>query len=159
MAENDGEAQWKNHALLLTDPKQGLWRMMVSPLVAGVHFAVCYIGTSVYCIRSDTGDLTEPRVLLAAFTVATLAVIALSAWGARQRLKLIRKARRELSDELWEELVAEFREGHSDRRAQGVDKERNETDFLARITLYLAILSWVGVLFVSTPLIFIWRCA
>jgi len=119
----------------LVDPRQGLWHLLPSPLIAAAHFATCSIGTSVYCLRSETGLLLDARIALASLTVAAVASIAVCAVTAWRRLRLVA------------------------RSEDGDPKRRSEERFLARITLYLANLSWVGVLFVAAPLAFFGSCA
>ena len=116
------------------DPKHGLWHLVPSPLVAALHFTIVYIGSSVYCIRSETGDLDGVRVLMALLTVISVAVIGVLAWIAWRRLRLVRTA------------------------PEASSERRDEVEFLARITLYLAHLSWIGVLFVAAPLVFFGAC-
>jgi hypothetical protein len=135
MSEETGNTQWQDQALALVDPKRGLWRVLPSPLIAAVHFTICYIGTSVYCIRSDTGDLLGINVVLGWVTAAALVAIGVLAWAAWRRLRLVR------------------------RSSEGSAKRRGEGEFLARITWYIANLSWVGVLFVAAPLVFVGNCA
>lgn len=134
MSDEDREQDWKDHAIAALDPKHGLWRLVPAPLIAALHFTVTYIGTSVHCIRTDAGALGDVRVVLGALTLVAVLAIALLSWGAWRRLRLVRKSR------------------------EGRPKRRQEVEFLARITLYLANLSWVGVLFVAAPLVFFGRC-
>lgn len=134
MAERGTNESWQSQALSLIDPRRRLWRMLPSPLIAAVHFTVCYMATSVYCIRSGRDDLTALNVLLGAFTAVALLAIGLLAWAAWRRLRLVRQSR------------------------EGSAKRRGETEFLARITWYLALLSFVGVLFIAAPLGFFGGC-
>ncbi|HEX7038429.1 MAG TPA: hypothetical protein VF210_21880 [Pseudomonadales bacterium] len=134
MAEPSTNDGWQRQALALIDPRRGLWRMLPSPLIAAVHFTVCYMATSVYCIRSGRGELTTLNVLLGGFTVVALLAIGLLAWAAWRRLHLVRQSR------------------------EGLAKRRGEIEFLARITWYLALLSFVGVLFIAAPLAFFGGC-
>lgn len=126
---------WKAQFIAAVDPRHGLWRLVPAPLVAAVHFTALYISTSVYCLRAETGDLGNLALELWAGTAAALALIVFCVWAAWRRLRLARKSR-ELSE-----------------------KRRDEVLFLARITLYLANLSWVGVLFLSAPLFYFKSCA
>jgi hypothetical protein len=135
MPEETRSSDWKEHALAFVDPKHGLWQVIHSPLIAAVHFTICYIATSVFCIRSDSGDLADVNLVLGGLTVAAVAAIGFHAWGAWRRLRLV------------------------GRSTEGRAKRRREVEFLARITLYLAHLSWVGVLFVASPLVFFGVCA
>lgn len=134
MAEPGTNDSWQRQALALIDPRRRLWRMLPSPLIAAVHFTVCYMATSVYCIRSGRGDLVELNLLLGGFTAVALLAIGLLAWAAWRRLRLVRQYR------------------------EGTEKRRAETEFLARITWYLALLSFVGVLFIAAPLAFFEGC-
>jgi hypothetical protein len=134
MAEEPPVPVWQSQALAIIDPRRRLWRMLPSPLIAALHFTVCYIATSVYCIRSETGRLSDVNVLLGWLTAGALAAIGILAWAAWRRLRLVR------------------------RSTQGTTGRRGEAEFLARITLYLANLSWVGVLFIAAPLVFFRGC-
>jgi hypothetical protein len=134
MPEQTQSAGWRDQIIAAVDPKRGLWRLLPAPLIAAVHFTICYISTSVYCIRSDTGNLMELRATLGWLTLAAVAAIGFCAWAAWRRLRLVRRAR----------------EGNAQRRG--------EVEFLSRITLYLANLSWVGVLFIAAPLVFFGAC-
>jgi hypothetical protein len=122
-------------ALSLVDPARGLWRVIVSPVIAALHFTASYIATSVYCLRAGDDGLGPVTGWLAGATGLALLAIGLCCWTAWRRLHLIRRS---------EEDAA---------------KRRREVEFLARITWYLALLSGVGVLFVAAPLIFIGHCA
>ena len=128
------ERDWKEQVIALADPKRGLWRMIPSPLIAAVHFTVFYIGTSVYCIRSETGALDGVREAMGWLTVVAIAAIGMLAWVAWRRLRLVRTA------------------------PEAPPERRQQVEVLARITLYLAHLSWVGVLFVASPLLFYGSC-
>ena len=135
MANDTDSNQWQRQALALIDPKRRVWRMLPSPLIAAIHFTVCYMATSVYCIRADGDGLVTLNVLLGWFTAVVLLAIGVLAWAAWRRLRLVRQS------------------------TEGTAKQRGETEFLARITWYLALLSWVGVLFIAAPLVFFGGCA
>lgn len=133
MAERGTNDSWQRQALALVDPRRGIWRMLPSPLIAAVHFTVCYMATSVYCIRAGR-ELVSLNLLLGGFTVIALLAIGVFAWAAWRRLRLVR------------------------RSSEGPAKRRGEVEFLARITWYLALLSFVGVLFIAAPLGFFGGC-
>lgn len=121
----------ESHDPNLLDPRRGLWQMIPAPVVAGVYFLVCYIATSVYCqLRSDSA-LRALWLELGLVTLVTLAVIAWCGYVAWRR---------------W-------------RAATDATPERREVVFIARMALQLAVLSWIGVLFVGAPLVFIRSCA
>lgn len=126
---------WKSRVIAAVDPRRGLWRLIPAPVIAAVHFTVIYIATSVYCLRTDSGELNDLRLELGCVTALSVALIGFCAWAAWRRLRLVRGSR------------------------EGTQKRRREVAFLARITLYLANLSWIGVLFLSAPLVFFGSCA
>lgn len=134
MPEEERGADWADAAIALADPKRGLWRVIPSPLIAAVHFTIFYIGTSVYCIRSESGELDGVWAAMAWLTAGSVAAIAVLAWIAWRRLRLVRNA------------------------PETPPERRDQVEFLARITLYLAHLSWVGVLFVAAPLLVFGTC-
>lgn len=133
MRDDAQELDWKHHAMAAVDPKRGLWRLVISPVIAALHFTVVYIGTSVACMRPG-GNLDDVRLVMGLGTVLVVAAIGFCAWIARRRLRLVRRAR------------------------AGASTSGEELEFLSRITLYLANLSWVGVLFVASPLAFFGSC-
>lgn len=122
-------------ALSLLDPARGLWRVIVSPVIAALHFTVSYIATSVYCLRAGDAGLGTVTVWLTGATGIALLAIGFCCWTAWRRLQIVRRSKDDAA------------------------KRRREVEFLARITWYLALLSGLGVLFVAAPLIFIGHCA
>ena len=134
MSEETQHEDWKSKLIAAADPRHGLWHLVPSPLIAAMHFTIVYIGSSVYCIRSETGDLDTVRIIMGGLTVVSVAAIGVLAWIAWRRLRLVRTA------------------------PEASPGRRDEVEFLARITLYLAHLSWVGVLFVAAPLVFFGAC-
>jgi hypothetical protein len=86
-------------------------------------------------VRAGAGSLTWMSLVMGAATLLAVAVIGFCAWAAWRRLRLVRGS------------------------GKGPAKQRGETEFLARITLYLANLSWLGVLFIALPLLFFRNCA
>lgn len=112
----------------LLDPRRGLWQMIPAPVVAGLYFLVCYIASSVYCRIGGESGLQAMWLELGVVTLVTLAVISWCGWIAWRRWRVARHA------------------------------GRPEVVFIARMALQLAVLSWIGVLFVGAPLLFIRSC-
>ena len=112
----------------LLDPARGLWQMIPAPVLAGLYFLVCYIATSVYCQLESDSGL---RALWFELGVVTLVILALITWCGYAAW--------------WRWRVAR----HADRA---------EVEFIARMALQLAVLSWIGTLFVGAPLVFIRSC-
>ncbi len=135
MQDDSRNRDLKDYAIAALDPRRGLWRMVIAPLIAAVYFTVSYMATSVYCIRTGASHLGVLADVLGWFTVATLALILFCIWVAWRRLRLVRRA--------------------PDAGQRG----RDRLAFLARVTLYLASLSGVGVLFLAAPLAFVGNCA
>lgn len=112
----------------LLDPRRGLWQMIPAPVVAGLYFLVCYIATSVYCQLSSDSGLRALWLELGLVTLATLAFITWCGYLAWRRFRVARHA------------------------------ARPEVVFIARMALQLAVLSFIGILFVGAPLVFIRSC-
>jgi len=110
-----------------------LWTLIVPPTVWSVHFLFAYLWAAVSCAK--TGFFAEFPTLFTAGTVLALAAIALSGWIAHRQTRL---------------------RGDPPPHEQGTDIDRLR--FLAKSTLLLAGLSFVGVLFTALPVVFIGDC-
>lgn len=112
----------------LLDPRRGLWQMIPAPVLAGLYFLVCYIATSVYCELEANAGLRALWLELGLVTLVTLALITWCGHVAWRRWRVAQHA------------------------------ERPEVLFIARMALQLAVLSWIGTLFVGAPLVFVRSC-
>lgn len=111
--------------------------MMISPVLAGLHFTICYITTGFFCARNPSlAEITTARVSLVALTcivLATMAWLTWRAWHDANRSRLIGKA-------------------------FSADTQVTRKDFLRHTTFLLGVLSIVGVCFVAAPLLFVDHC-
>lgn len=110
-----------------------LWTLIVPPTVWAGHFLFSYLWAAVSCAKA--GFFAEFPTLFVAGTVLSLAAIALSGWIAHRQAST---------------------PGDEPPHEQGTDIDRLR--FLAKSTLLLAGLSFVGVLFTALPVVFIGDC-
>lgn len=116
---------------------ESLWTLFTAPVVWAVHFLICYGGAAIYCARAGQFGFgfTTVRVALALMTVAALMMIAMSAWLA------------------WRQWGFGLHDPPHDDPTRG-DRVR----FQGFATLLLSGLSFVAVLYVALPLIFVTEC-
>jgi hypothetical protein len=102
-----------------------------------VHFLACYVAAAVYCAKSDgTGTSFDAvRIGIAIATIVALTLIALSAWLA------------------WRQWG--FGAGDP---PHGDPTRRDRTLFQGFATLLLSGLSFVAVIYVALPALFITEC-
>ncbi|GFE76511.1 hypothetical protein [Novosphingobium sp. TCA1] len=110
-----------------------LWTLIVPPTVWAVHFLFSYLWAAVSCAKA--GFFAEFPTLFVIGTVLALMAIALSGWIAHRQTR---------------------QRGDPPPHEQGTDIDRLR--FLAKSTLLLAGLSFVGVLFTALPVVFIGDC-
>ena len=110
-----------------------LWTLIVPPTAWAAHFLFSYLWAAISCAK--TGSFAKFPVLFVAGTVLALIVILVSGWIA------------------WhQERIPGDPPPHQD--STEVDRLR----FLAKATLLLAGLSFIGVVFTALPVIFIGDC-
>ncbi|MFZ5677123.1 MAG: hypothetical protein ACOZAM_29530 [Pseudomonadota bacterium] len=116
---------------------ESLWTLFTAPVVWAVHFLISYAGAAVYCARAGQFGFgfATVRIALALMTVAALMMIALSAWLA------------------WRQWGFGLHDPPHDDATRG-DRVR----FQGFATLLLSGLSFVAVLYVALPLIFVTGC-
>jgi hypothetical protein len=117
---------------------ESLWTLFTAPIVWAVHFLVCYIAAAIYCAKPFLFDVgfDALRAGIAAATLLALALILLSAWLA------------------WRQWgFGTHDPPHDDPTAR--DRKR----FQGFATLLLSGLSFVAVLYVALPALFITECA
>ncbi len=119
------------------EEQESLWRITLGPLIWTAHFLLSYGAAAVVCAK-----LPGPDALLAlrvALGLLTILALGLTVWvGAR--------AWRE-----WDVL------GDRDyENSQGDAEDRHQ--FLNHAALLLAIVSFVGIVFVSLPIVFAGTC-
>ena len=116
---------------------ESLWTLFTAPVVWALHFLACYVGAAVFCAKQEMLDLdfSAVRVGIAAVTLVALALIALSGWLAWRQ---------------WgfgaDDPPHDDPSGHSRRLFQGF------------ATLLLSGLSFVAVIYVALPALFLTEC-
>ena len=130
---------------MIASTRANLVTLITAPTVWALHFLVCYVAAATLCAKTMadarvmTGpvwpDLTVARVVIAAATVAALLAIALAsrqAWG-------------------------HWRSGDVDPPFDDPSFDGRQS-FLGFSTILLCGLSFVGVIFLALPAVFIGDC-
>ena len=119
-------------------PKQieSLWTLFTAPVVWALHFLICYVLAAVWCAKRGGTGFGVVQGGIAAATLLALAMIVLSAWLA------------------WRQWGFGSQDPpHDDPTAH------DRTLFQGFATLLLSGLSFLAVLYVALPLLFIDGCA
>ncbi|MCQ0970471.1 hypothetical protein MLD63_08555 [Paracoccus sp. TK19116] len=111
-----------------------LWHMIAAPVVWAVHFCAVYGGTALVCARMDAPGLA--RIGIAAASVVALGLI----WWIGRRA--------------WRQWDYASRAN----RTHGGPRAEDRREFLGHSAWLLAIVSAIGVIFVSLPALFIESC-
>ena len=122
---------------LLPRPIETLWTLFTAPVVWAAHFLVSYVGAAIFCAKRQqlAFGFDVLRLGIAAITVIALAMIVLSAWLA------------------WRQWgFGAHDPPHDDPTAH------DRTLFQGFATLLLSGLSFVAVLYVAMPLLFVAEC-
>lgn len=111
-----------------------LWRIAFGPLIWSAHFLLCYVGAAIVCARLDgTGaTLAWLRLGIGGATLLALAGIAWVGWRAWRQ---------------WD-----FLDGFDHVHDRAVAEDRHE--FLGHASFLLAVISFVGVVYVALPAAF-----
>jgi hypothetical protein len=112
-----------------------LWTLFTAPIVWTVHFLVCYVGAAVYCAKQPGFGFDAVRLGIAGATILALAIITLSAWLAWRQ---------------WGFGTDDPPHDHPTRH--------DRTLFQGFATLLLSGLSFIGVIYVALPALFIAEC-
>lgn len=114
-----------------------LWTLFTGPVVWAVHFLVCYVGAAIFCAKQPdiAAGFGMVRMGIAFATVLALAMIALSTWLAWRQWGF------GMHDPPHDDPT-----GHDRKLFQGF------------ATLLLSGLSFVGVIYVALPALFIAGC-
>lgn len=130
---------------MIASTRANLITLITAPTVWAIHFLVCYVAASAHCAKTManarvfTGphwpDVTPARIVIALTTIAALAAIA---WSSRQA---------------WGHWSAGDAEPPYDE-ATFDDRQQ----FLGFATVLLCGLSFIGVIFVALPAVFIGDC-
>ncbi len=130
---------------MIASTRANLITLITAPTIWAIHFLVCYLSASVNCAKAltdarvftgaDWPDVTGARIAIA---IATLAALAAIAWSSRQAWGH------------WADGDAEppYDDATFDDRQQ----------FLGFATILLCGLSFIGVIFVALPAVFIGDC-
>ncbi len=116
---------------------ESLWTLFTAPCVWALHFLVCYVGVAVYCAKPGLvgASFGFVRIGIAVATAIALLLIALSAWLA------------------WRQWGF----GASDPPHD--DPTRTDrTLFQGFATLLLSGLSFIAVIYVALPALFVTEC-
>ncbi|MBM9596175.1 hypothetical protein [Roseitranquillus sediminis] len=115
-----------------------LWRITLGPLIWALHFVASYGTTAAWCAKVATAFEPVPglRIGLAVLTVAALAGIVWVGWRAWRQ---------------WD-----FTEDWDYVNKEGENEDRHE--FLGHAAFLLAIVSFVGVVYVAMPVLLIESC-
>jgi hypothetical protein len=114
-----------------------LWTLFTGPVVWAAHFLTCYVVAAVYCAKSDmiSGSFGTIRIGIAGVTLIALMLIAVSAWLA------------------WRQWGF----GTSDPPHDDPTRA-DRTLFQGFATLLLSGLSFVAVIYVALPALFVTEC-
>ncbi len=113
-----------------------LWTLFTGPVVWACHFLACYIMAAVWCAKRGDTDFHFVQAGIGTVTLVALVLIVLSAW---------------LSWRQWGFGTKD--PPHDDATAQ------DRIMFQGYATLLLSGLSFIAVLYVALPLLFIDGCA
>ena len=115
---------------------ESLWTLFTAPVVWALHFLICYVLAAVWCAQRGGTGFGFVQGGIAAATLLALAMIVLSAWLA------------------WRQWGFGSQDPpHDDPTAH------DRTLFQGFATLLLSGLSFLAVLYVALPLLFIDGCA
>jgi hypothetical protein len=116
---------------------ESLWTLFTAPTVWAIHFVGCYAAVAVYCAKAASLDISfdTVRLALGGFTFLALAAIVLSAYLA------------------WRQWGFGSGDPPHDEPTR-----KDRTLFQGFATLLLSGLSFVAVVYVAIPLIFIAEC-
>ncbi|MGB3247443.1 MAG: hypothetical protein WBB25_23155 [Sulfitobacter sp.] len=111
-----------------------LWRITFGPLIWAAHFVGCYGATALICAKGGAVDILRTGIGLG--TALALGAIFWLGWRAWRQWDIIR-------DRDWENDA-------------GTDEDRHQ--FLGHAALLLTLISFIGVVYVSLPVLLIGTC-
>jgi hypothetical protein len=122
---------------LLPKEIDSLWTLFTAPVVWAIHFLVCYAGAAIYCAKPDLIGVSFAaiRLAIALATLIALLLIALSAWLA------------------WRQWGFGARDPPHDDPTRA-----DRTLFQGFATLLLSGLSFIAVIYVALPVLFVTEC-
>ncbi|SHF64611.1 hypothetical protein SAMN05444339_109127 [Loktanella atrilutea] len=117
-----------------------LLKISLAPTIWAFHFVICYGATAVWCTKlTASGDTVPLQTWLSALTVAALAGIVacgINGWRTWRR-------------------GGYGEDGHT----PGIGDTESRARFLGHATVLLSVVSFIGVIFVITPVLLIGTCA
>jgi hypothetical protein len=122
--------------MLIWRERANLWTLITPPAVWAVHFLVCYVAAAVLCAKGGMAtDFTIVRATVLGATVPALVFILLAG-------------------------IASYRRWGLDNELPPYDEPTSEhqESFLGIATFLVCGLSFIGVIFVAMPAIFISDC-
>lgn len=127
----------ETHPRLPAGTRETLWILTVSPTIWAAHFLLCYLTAAIWCakVAGRDGPLGPVRWIVAAYTLAALAGIGLTAWRGFRRHRFGTAA-----------------------APHDFDTPADRHRFLGFATLLLSGLSAVAVIYVGLVAVFIGSC-
>ncbi len=128
----------KTELKTFSEEQSSLWLIALGPTIWALHFIVCYAATAVVCAKLESAaqDGGLLRVVIGGATALALAAIAWIGWRSWRQWDF-------LDD--WDYV-----------HHKPVTEHRHE--FLGHASFLLACLSFVGVLYVALPAVFVEGC-
>ncbi|MCQ0988375.1 hypothetical protein [Jiella marina] len=123
--------------MIHSETRDNLWTLIAAPTIWALHFLVSYIVAAAACVPNVAifQAIAGPRILIAVITAIALVAIGLIFWRARREWK-----------------------GHGGGSVHDTDTATGRERFLEFSTLLLAALSFVSVVFVALPALFVADC-
>lgn len=112
-----------------------LWKITFAPSIWALHFVICYAATALICAKG--GSVLALRLGIGMGTALALVCILWTGWLAWRQWDIIR-------DREWENDA-------------GTSEDRHQ--FLGHAAFLLAIISFIGVIYVALPALLIESCA
>ena len=121
----------------LSEEKESLWFLIVSPTIWAAHFMLCYITAAIWCAKFAPrfGSLEPVRWAIAVYTVVALAGITWNGWSGLRKHRF-----------------------GSESLPHDFDTPGDRHRFLGFATLLLAGLSAIATLFAATVVVFFEDC-
>ncbi len=115
-----------------------LWLITFAGSIWAVHFVVCYGATAAVCAKlgGDAAAIMTLRLALGGVTLLALAGIAVVAWRSWVQ---------------WD-FLDDWDHKHN------LAREEDRHEFLGHASFLLSIISFIGVIYVSLPLLFLETC-
>ncbi|HEY5811864.1 MAG TPA: hypothetical protein VIT23_04335 [Terrimicrobiaceae bacterium] len=121
----------------LSEKKESLWLLAVSPTIWAVHFLLCYLTAAIWCEKfaNSYGTLGGVRVAIVVYTIVALVGIGLNGWSGWQRNQYGAKP-----------------------TSQDFDTPEDRHRFLGFATLLLSVLSATATLFAAMVALYFEDC-